>query len=236
MESLDKQQLTLPVSLPVTFRFDEYVAGSNGEVLDYLRGLANGVEYSTPVCYLAGKHGLGKTHLLVATVEAANSEGHNALYLDLESLVEQPKDVLLDLEQYQLICVDNVDSVQNNIDWQQAIFDLVNRVLESNHQIVFAATALPKFLDIALADLVSRLEWGVLFKLQALPDELLVEAIIARAASKGLKMPVDSANYVIRHFRRDMKSLVAMLDLLDERSLQTQRRLTIPFIKDELNI
>lgn len=236
MGSVKKQQLTLPLSLPTGVCLQDYVAGANGEVVDYLRGVAKGEQGAAWGCYLAGQPGLGKTHLLVATAEAAINSGRRAMYLDLECLLATSQQALLELEFYQLLCIDNLDAIQRDYGWQQGLFDLINRVLESGHQIVFAATAVPKLLQFELADLVSRLEWGVLFKLRPLSDEDLVQAILGKCASKGLQISAEAATFVVRHQRRDMQSLVAVLDKLDQLSLQSQRRLTIPFIKDALKI
>ena len=39
------------------------------------------------------------------------------------------------------------------------------------------------------------------------------------------------ARYLLHHFPRNLKELIAILDRLDGASLATQRRITIPFVK-----
>ena len=50
----------------------------------------------------------------------------------------------------------------------------------------------------------------------------------------GFELPDDAARWVQRRFPRDMRSLHALLDTLDEAALVAQRRLTIPFIRETL--
>lgn len=240
MEPIINSQLVLPVSPPESYRFDDFVAGENQQVVDYLRELVLAKDVSTHLCYLAGASGVGKTHLLYAVSELANEQagehGVSAIYLDLNELIAYSEESLLGLEQYQVVCIDNVHAVETHKHWQQGIFDLINRVLEVGHYLVFSASSMPKSLNIELRDLVSRLDWGVCFKLQPLSDEHLVDALVSKALAKGLKLPSEVASFLIKHYRRDMKSLVSVLELLDKRSLQTQRKLTIPFVKQALEL
>ena len=42
--------------------------------------------------------------------------------------------------------------------------------------------------------------------------------------------------YLLTHFRRDMQSLSAMLDALDRYSLETQRPITMPLLRELLQL
>ena len=42
--------------------------------------------------------------------------------------------------------------------------------------------------------------------------------------------------YLLTHFRRDMPSLSAMLDALDHYSLETQRPITMPLLRELLQL
>jgi DnaA family protein len=44
-------------------------------------------------------------------------------------------------------------------------------------------------------------------------------------------MADDVASYIMRRAPRRLGDLLGILDILDENSLQAQRRLTIPFVK-----
>ncbi len=236
MEPIIADQLVLPVAPPEFYQFDDFFPGNNQQIIEHLKALVKEQVDISPLCYLTGRAGTGKTHLLHATAEYAGALDVPVIYLDLSELVSFSQECLLGLEQYQLVCIDNIQVVEGDFAWQQALFDLINRVLESKHCLVFSATKLPKVLNLELKDLVSRLDWGVCFTLEPLSDEQLVAALITKATSKGLKLPKEVASFLIKHFRRDMNSLVEVLNKLDDRSLKTQRNLTIPFVKAELQL
>lgn len=236
MEPIIADQLVLPVAPPEFFRFNDFYPGDNLLVVEHLKALVEQQDNISSLCYISGKPGTGKTHLLHATAEYAGSQNIPVIYLDLSELMTLSQECLLGLEQYRIVCLDNIQVIEGDYAWQQAVFDLINRILESEHAVLFSAEKLPKLLNIELKDLVSRLDWGVSFTLEALSDEQLIEALIIKAGTKGLKLPKEVASFLIKHFRRDMKSLVEVLVRLDERSLQTQRNLTIPFVKAELQL
>jgi len=92
----------------------------------------------------------------------------------------------------------------------------------------------PDQTGILLADLVSRLSWGVTYALKPLDEETLFAAVTYRARARGLELPEDTARFLLRRFPRDLASLCDLLDRLDQASLIARRRLTIPFVKAAL--
>jgi DnaA family protein len=61
-------------------------------------------------------------------------------------------------------------------------------------------------------------------------------ALRLRAAQRGLELPPETLDYLLRRMPRDLASLLTMFDRLDEASLMAQRRLTVPFIRDALEM
>ena len=72
------------------------------------------------------------------------------------------------------------------------------------------------------------------YVLKPLDEETLFAAITHRAKARGLDLPEDTARFLLRRFPRDLESLCDLLDRLDQISLVTRRRLTIPFVKAAL--
>ncbi len=65
-----------------------------------------------------------------------------------------------------------------------------------------------------------------------LPDDLQrLHILQTMAQRRGLRMDRDVARYVLRHQSRDMVVLESLLEMLDARSWEQQRQLTIPFIR-----
>jgi DnaA family protein len=219
------RQLPLGVRLPTTAVFDSFAPGSNGEVLAALRGAT-----SAPV-WLWGARGSGKTHLLQAVCAQA---GGSAAYFPLGRQSELPPESLLGYERCGVLCLDEVDAVAGERAWEEALFRVFNEAADLGTRLVFAAAAPPRQPSWALEDWRSRAAACVVYQLHELDDAGRVEALRRRAAQRGLELPQETSDYLLRRMPRDLPTLLGILDRLDEASLIAQRRLTVPFIRDAL--
>ena len=226
------RQLPLHFDVREVFSFDTLVAGDNEIAIGIVRQCALG-EGEKQV-YIWSAHGEGKSHLLQAACHLAANEQRTVCYLPAEEIIQQPAQVLEGLEQLNLVCLDNVELMAQSPEWEEALFDLINRMRESGNNLLLSASATPEALAIKLPDLRSRLAWGPVFQLQALNDEAKRQALCIRAGQRGLEMPDNVAEYLIRHYPRDLFGLFERLDMLDTAAMAMQRRLTVPFVKSVL--
>lgn len=225
-------QLPLGLSLKDGATFENFVAGPNqGAVRTLEQCIAHGEH---PAVYLWGAAGTGKTHLLQAACYRMAQRGQPVAYLPLGEASEFRVDALQGLESMPLICIDDVHSVAGDMAWEEALFDLFNRMYERGHCLIFAAIAGPAEIGLGLADLASRLAWGPVFHLRQPDDADKLQALVVRAGERGLDLPEEVGRYLLRHYPRDMKALLRVLDRLDSASMVAQRRLTIPFVKQAL--
>ena len=226
MSSNLRQQLPLRIGLKDSATFANFLSAGNAMASHALQQL------SEPFLYLWGGRGSGKTHLLQAACHAMSEKGNGAAYLPMAELSAMPPQLLEGMEQMSLVCVDDIDIIAGNTQWEQALFHLYNRMRDSGRCLVAAGQSSPASLGLSLPDLVSRLSWGPVFQLQALDDEGKAEALRLRASQRGMAMSSDVAGYLLNHAPRDMHALFDLLDELDEVSLAAQRRLTIPFVRE----
>ena len=145
-------------------------------------------------------------------------------------------EVLDGLEQIDVICLDDIQLIADNPIWQQAIFDLYNRVLEQSNCLLISGDQSATQLGLGLPDLVSRLSWGLTEQVKPLLDDEKVAALQYRAAKRGLTLSNEAANFLLNRLSREMGNLIASLDILDNASIREQRKITIPFIKDVLHL
>ena len=89
---------------------------------------------------------------------------------------------------------------------------------------------------IVRADLRTRLGWGLIYQLYSLSDEEKINALMYAAQVRGIHLSSSVLHYLITHFRRDMRSLSAMLDELDRYSLEIQRPITLPMLRNLLQL
>ena len=225
-------QIPLGLSLKDSATFANFVSGENEVAVHGLMQCAEGKGDS--LFYLWGE--TGKTHLLQAVCHQAASAGRAISYIPLRQKEDFSVDVLQGLESLQLICIDDLDAIAGDQDWELAMFSLFNRLRDSGTQMIVTASAKPADIGIQLPDLVSRMGWGLVFHLQSLNDEKKLQALQLRAKTRGFELPDESGKYLMRRFPRDMHALFEILDRLDQASMVAQRRLTIPFVKEVLGL
>jgi len=236
------RQLALGVRLRADAVFDSYWPGLNSEVVSALRSPP------TAPLWLWGAHGSGKTHLLQAVCAAAGTpaaatpaagapaDDAPPAYFPLERSLALPPEALAGFERSRVLCVDDVDAVAGDLAWEKALFRLFNEASELRTRLIFAAAAPPRQAPWSLEDWRSRAAACVVYQVRELDEGGRVEALRLRAAQRGLELPQDTAEYLLKRVPRDLRSLFEILDELDEASLVAQRRLTIPFIRAALEM
>ena len=133
-----------------------------------------------------------------------------------------------------VICLDDIETIAGDADWERALLVLYERMLEQGGRLIISAPARPADAGFELADLESRLSALSLFRLQPPGDAGQLEALKMRAEARGLRLPDETARYLALRLPRDRAVLFDWLQLLDARSLAANRRLTVPFVRDVL--
>lgn len=225
-------QLPLGMRLRDGATFVNYFPGANHEAVDLLRLALH--RDDEPCLYLWGAEGTGKTHLLQAACHLAAAQGEPVAYLPLGDAAQFAPSLLEGLEHLPLIALDDIDRVGGEAEWETALFHLYNRVREQGGRLLAAARVSPASLPLKLADLRSRLGWGMVLHLHEFDDGEKAEALRLQAHQRGMEMPLEVAGFLLRRCRRDMAALFALLDELDHATLAAQRKLTVPFVKTVL--
>jgi DnaA-homolog protein len=223
-----QRQLTLDLGTPPPATFDNFSAAGNDEVLTRLREL-EGALAAGPVAdrsfYVWGEPGSGRSHLLHALVHESNG---TARYLSPQSALNafgfDPR--------VSIYAVDDCDGL--SAAQQIALFNLFNEV-RATPAAALAATgnAAPMVLDVR-DDLRTRLGWGLVFQLQPLSDEAKAAVLRHAAHARGIVLADDVPGYLLTRYRRDMPSLMALLDELDRVSLETKRAVNTHLIRELL--
>ncbi len=214
------QQLLLQLALPPAPTLDNYVPGRNGAALQALQDIARGTGAERFV-YLWGEPGSGRSHLLRGLAQAAL--GRKALYLSGAPDSAMAVDGV--------IAMDNVQDLSAGD--QIALFDLYNGVRAAGGALAASGDAAPAQLALR-EDLRSRLAWGLAFQLHPLSDAEKAAALREHARGRALDLGDDVINYLLKHARRDMASLIGILDALDRYSLEQKRPITLPLVREAL--
>ena len=219
------QQLPLSLQLRANATFGNFIATGNEALVHSLRD--RGEQY----VYLWGPRASGKSHLLQALCHACHQDGISAAYIPLRHDDISSPEVLSGLESLDVICLDDVHTIAGNKQWETALFHLFNRVKDAGGRLVITAETAPNQLGLQLPDLVSRLNWGVVYQMEQLADEEKIRLLQQTANQAGMELPSEVAKYLLTRCTRDLASLLGLLEQLDHASLAAQRKLTIPFVR-----
>ncbi len=224
-------QLALSIRLQDEATFDNFFLGDNEEVVTTLKRNVLTVD---PICiFLAGGRGFGKSHLLQASCQHACTHNISSFYLPIEMGLSPI--VLENLDDFSLICIDNLEAIAGDQYWEEALFHFFNRSVMNRSRLFFASEKLPMQAPFSLVDLVSRLASGITYCLKSLSDDQKIEAMQQRAQNRGFMLSRDVGQYLLNHYPRNMSDLFDLFEKLDRASLRARHKLTVPFVKAVLN-
>lgn len=202
-------QLALDFGPPPASDFDNFVAGANIECVDTLRALAAqlraGQEAAHRFIYVWGPPGSGKSHLASA-LRRATAPG--------------------------LIIIDDCETLDD--DAQQALFHAFNRLTQTQAGGLVSFGSSPPAQLALLPDLVSRLGWGLVYRLEPLDDLAMRAAWEEAARARGMRIGDEVGAYLLRHARRNMGELKGILDRIDRLSLERKSPVTVALVRDVL--
>ena len=228
-------QLSLPLYLPDDETFASFYPGENTSLLSAIQ-TALQQEHGTYV-YFWSREGGGRSHLLHAACAELSLRGEAVGYVPLDKRAYFVPEVLDGMEQLALVCIDNIEGIAGDETWEAAVFHLYNRILETGRTRLFiTGDRPPRQLNLGLPDLASRLDWGQIYRLQPLSDEEKLQALQLRSKLRGFELPEDVGRFLLKRLDREMRTLFMTLDQLDRASITAQRTLTIPFVKETLNL
>ncbi|MCL2344635.1 MAG: DnaA regulatory inactivator Hda [Desulfobulbus sp.] len=203
----------LPDSPP---SLDNFVPGGNGETLTALTGWLAAKRPDVSFC-LVGEAGSGRSHLLRASgfpyVDAGENPG------------------LCGVQGAAALAVDHVEQLDEH--GQIALFALFNQLKAGGGRLLTAASQPPRHLALR-EDLRTRLGSGLIYRLQPLSDAEKAAALAAQARERALKLPPEAIDYLLRHAPRDMRALSALIVALDRYTLEQQRPVTLPLLRQLL--
>jgi DnaA family protein len=202
------KQLLLDIQPPSPPTLANFIAGTNAEALHSLQMAIDGASDARFI-YLWGAAGSGKSHLLQACNDLAYERG------------------------LPLSVVDDVNTLDE--DAQIELFNYFNQLRASGGILITGGNAAPTQMGLR-DDLATRLAWGLVYQLHPLTDEEKAQALKTHAKERGMKLPDEVVDYCLRYLRRDLPTLMAVLNALDKWSLTEKKPVTVPLLKKLLQL
>ncbi len=230
MSGKHEDQLPLAVGLEDEATFQNFVCSL--ENLQLVTWLQDPGRLDSPVL-IWGPPACGRTHLLQACCHLTGDRG--AIFLPLRYKDQLQPEILEGVSGLSLICIDDLQFAAGDRDWELALVRLINAVNSTDSHLVLAASAKAADILWELADLRSRLQQALVFRLHPLGDEGIMEAFELRARNRGLNLAAGVTDFIYFRAERRLDVLMDIIDQLDQSSIQRQHRITIPLVKGILN-
>jgi DnaA family protein len=222
------KQLTLDIAPAPRPTLGNFVVGGNVQLVSALRAALAGGAAERELC-LWGPAGCGKTHLLKGVSAFGVEPG--AAYIGCASGDSAARFAACDPGM--ALAIDDVDRLDDA--GQIALFNLVNRRNAAGaRNALIVSCREPPARTALRADLASRLAQSLVLEVVALSDADKAAALEQHAHLRGIHLAGDVTRYLLTHVKRDLPTLIAVLDALDRFSLEQHRQVTVPMLRDIL--
>ncbi len=171
----------------------------------------------------------GQNNEIIASIRALIDHQATSNFLYLWGPIGSGKTHLLTAAKAAgITVVDDVHTLDN--EQQIQLFNQYNTIKAADGSLITAGEHAPS--QMALRDdLATRLAWGLVYQLHPLSDAEKAQALKKHADDRSMKLPEEVITYCLRHLRRDLPSLMAVLDALDEWSLTEKKPVNVSLLK-----
>ena len=182
--------------------------------------------------FIYGTKESGKTFLLQAMCNSYSSVSKSSLYIPLKKVMNYGVEIFESLENIDLICVDGIEEAISKIEWEKAIFNLINKALILESRLILTSSKDLKSLNFLLPDLESRIRKIQSYELHPINDKDIFDALKYISKLTSINLGDKEAKYLVTYSQRNISNLVHVLESLDQLSMEMKRKITIPLIKE----
>ena len=229
-------QLIFPFQVNQKASFDSFFCSpDNIELMSRLTDLAS--SENTDELIINGAEGSGKSFLMQAICNELSSSGKQFAFIPMNKAINMGVEIFQNLASLNAVCIDDLQLIMSIGEWEQAMFHLINECQQSNCSLILSFGGI-KALDeiVLLPDLLSRIKRMEFMTLRSVQDEHLSEALDFVSQQLDIKLEKAELQFLLKHQTREFSVLVKNLLSLDEQAASLKRKITIPFIKETLNL
>ncbi len=205
-----------------------FVSKNNNKTIQILKNillnLNNGVQI-----FIDDLGNNGKTYLLQAICNDFSESNNSSIYIPMKEAINLDPSILEGVSELNLICIDDVDLINNRREWEIALFNLINECYEKECFLLLSGSI--NKLE-AIPDLVSRIKKMETLRLEAINDDELLEATQAISKNLNIEISDKNMNYLINNSKRDIKTIFRTLSQLERESLERKKSIGLNLIKE----
>ena len=230
------KQLIFPFQINQKASFDSFFCSpDNQNLMTRLADIAICQDANEIIIH--GEKGSGKSFLMQAICNELSSSEKQFAFIPMKKAFNMGVEIFQNLGSLDTVCIDDLQLILANQEWETALFNLINECQQSNCSLILSLGGTqPVEESIVLPDLLSRIKRMEFIALNAVQDELFNEAIVFVAQQLEIKIDNAELEFLLKHQTRIFSLLVENIITLDKQAASLKRKITIPLIKETLNI
>ena len=171
----------------------------------------------------------GKSYLLQAICNDFSNSNNSTIYIPMQKAINLEPSILEGINDLNLICLDDIDLISNQRDWELALFNLINECYEKDCFLLLSGSI--DKLEV-IPDLISRIKKMEILRLKAIDDDELLRATQSISKNLNIEISDKNMNYLINNSRRDIKTVFGTLSQLEKESLERKKSIGLNLIKE----
>ena len=230
------KQLIFPFQINQKASFDSFFCSpDNQNLMTRLADIA--ISQDANEIIIHGEKGSGKSFLMQAICNELSSSEKQFAFIPMKKALNMGVEIFQNLGSLDTVCIDDLQLILANQQWETALFNLINECQQSNCSLILSLGGTqPVEESIVLPDLLSRIKRMEFLPLHAVQDELFNQAIVFVAQQLEIKIDNAELEFLLNHQTRIFSLLVENIITLDKQAASLKRKITIPLIKETLNI
>jgi len=229
-------QLIFPFQINQKASFENFFCSpDNAELITRLNDLV--VNKNADELIINGAAGSGKSFLMQAICNELSSSGKQFAFMPMSKAINMGVEIFQNLASLDAVCIDDLQLILSKAEWEIALFNLINECQQFGCSMILSLGGNQSLEEIAqLPDLLSRIKRMEFMKLQAVQDEFLNQALDFVSQQLDINLEKTELEFLLKHQTREFSFLVDNLITLDKQAASLKRKITIPLIKETLNL
>ncbi len=225
-----------------SYTFETFVVGgSNQYAFTSAQAIVKNPSLTYNPLFIYGFSGLGKTHLLQAIGNEAQSIGFSVTYTTSEQFMNDflynIKNKTMDrfrqkYRECDFLLIDDVQFFGRKEQTQEEFFHTFNELHTLNRQIVLTADKSPRMIAGLEDRLISRFEWGLMADIQPPELETKISIIKKKCELDRVSLSNDIINYIATNMGNNIREIESAIINLNAHAKLLSQEITLDFAKN----
>ena len=223
------RQLALQIQINERASLDNFfISKNNNKAIQILKNILERSNNGAQI-FIDDLGSNGKSYLLQAICNDFSNSNNSTIYIPMQKAINLEPSILEGINDLNLICLDDIDLISNQRDWELALFNLINECYEKDCFLLLSGSI--EKLEV-IPDLISRIKKMEILRLKAIDDDELLRATQSISKNLNIEISDKNMNYLINNSRRDIKTVFGILSQLEKESLERKKSIGLNLIKE----